>query len=223
MVEFVFVKHAGLALDAALLFVVGLFVAWPVVHYRLRTVAAPALAAFRLVLRLMGPSAGIPRMAAVIFGFNTCAIFLYMACGFHPLLPKAFAVWTGLNIGAVMGLGRREEEALSARAAPESWRPAPALTSVCAALVLVVELPCFWFGIAMGVGLGHEVQAGAAYAAALGDRAGPYFAVLAPLLLCSAVAESVAIRGMAGRVGPRGPGDAGAPDAPPRGRAGRLD
>jgi hypothetical protein len=200
MVEFVFVGHAGLALDAALLFAVGLFASWPVVRYRLRTLAAPGLAAFRLVLRLLGRHPGIARMTAVIFGFNAVAIFLYMASGLHPLLPKVFAVWTGLNIGAIMGLAGGDELARSAGPTPDAWRPPPALAGACSLVVLLVELPCFWFAIAMGMRMGHLVQSGAAaYAEALAPRAAAYAAVLAPLLLSSALAEAVAIRGMAAR------------------------
>ncbi|MHC4788981.1 MAG: hypothetical protein ACYS8K_07230, partial [Planctomycetota bacterium] len=71
MIEFVFAVHLRLALRAALLFAVGLFAAWPVVRYRIKSLAALPMAVFRLVLRLIGPSPTIARMAGVIFGFNT--------------------------------------------------------------------------------------------------------------------------------------------------------
>ena len=199
MLEFVFRAHMRLASHAALLFAVGLFISVPVVRYRLRPIAWLPLAVFRLVIGLIGSSPSMARMVAVIFSFNTVAIFLYMASGFHPVLPKVFGIWTGMNIGIVMGMARQEELAgRSGWAKPGQWRPSRSLTGLCGLLVLLLELPCFWFAVAMGISLSHAVQAGMqSYTEALAPRASAYLAVIAPLLLCSAVAEAVAIRGTA--------------------------
>ena len=195
MLEFVLAEHFRLAIHAALLFAVGLFVSWPVVHYRLDALAALPLAVFRAVLRLMGPSPGIARMTAVIFGFNGIAIFIYMASGLHPLLPKLFAVWTGMNVGLVVGMGREEALVEQARPRAGQWVPAARLTRLCGLLVLLLEMPSFWFSLAMGMSMGHAVRAGAAYADALGERAAAYAAIILPALLASALAESVTVRG----------------------------
>ncbi len=200
MLEFVLVNHFRLALDAALLFAVGLFASWPVVHYRLEGVARLPLALFRLVLRLIGRSPGVPRMTAVIWCFNSLTIFVYMASGFHPLLPKLFGIWTGMNIGVVLGMARHEEDLLQAGTpAPGQWVPPPLLATACGALVLVLELPCFWFSIAMGIGMGHAVESGQPYLSVLASRAAAYACVIVPVLAASAVCEAVAIRGSAGR------------------------
>jgi hypothetical protein len=196
MLDFVFRTHLRLALHAALLFAVGIFVSFPIVRYRLRALAWPAAQAFRLIVWLIGQSPGIPRMAAVIFLFNTIAMFVYMASGFHPLLPKVFGIWTGLNIGVILSMAREGRLEERTRPTGKQWRPPPRLSEICGIAVLAVELPCFWFSIAMGIGMGHAVQAGTQpYWAALGTRATAYFAVIAPLLLCSAIAETIAIRG----------------------------
>ena len=61
MLEFVFIQHLRLAIEAMVLFVIGLAISWPVVHYRWTWVAALPLAIFRSVLRLIGPSPGLVR------------------------------------------------------------------------------------------------------------------------------------------------------------------
>jgi len=201
MLDFVFRDHLRLALDAALLFGVGLFAAYPVVRYRLRAPAAVPLAALRLVARLMGRSPGLVRMAAVIWAFNSVVMFLDMASGFHPMLPKVLGMWTGLNVGIMIGLAPREKVFLPPqRPAAGQWVPSPPLAGSCALLVLLLELPCFFFAVAMGLSMGHAVQSGAAgYAAALSVRARAYFSVIVPVLLASALAEAGAIRGAAAR------------------------
>jgi hypothetical protein len=196
MLSFVFRDHARLALHAALLFAVGAFAAWPVMHYRLWGLARPALVVFRLVVRLLGRSPSIARTTAVIFGFNGVAIFLYMASGFHPFLPKLFGIWTGFNVCVVAAMAGEEGLMAAARPAPGQWMPSRGLGALCGLLVLALELPCFWFALAMGMSMGHAVQSGGAhYLLALAVRAGAYASVILPLLLLSALAESVALRG----------------------------
>ena len=199
MLEFVFRNHLRLAVHAALLFAVGLFISWPIVHYRLRALARLPLAIFRFVLRLIGPRPSIARIAGVIFCFNSVAIFIDMASGFHPLLPKLLGIWTGANVGMVAGLARQEGLAEPCEVGAGQWVPPARLVALCGLLTLVLELPSFWFALAMGMSLGHEVQSGSApYLSALAVRAGAYAAIVMPLLLLSALAEAVAVRG-AGR------------------------
>jgi hypothetical protein len=195
--RFIFVHHFWLALDAAILFVVGLFAAMPVVRYRLEVVKWLPLKLFRGVVRLMGDG-GVVRTAAVIWLFNSVAIFVYMASGFHPLLPKLFVMWTGLNIVVLTGgIDKEKDPVLSrlVRPAENGLQLPRAILLLCGLFVLVLELPCFWFAIGMGVRMGHQVQAGARYVEQLSHRAVPYVAVIVPLLLVSAIAEAIAIRG----------------------------
>jgi hypothetical protein len=196
MYDFVFRQHFALAVDGFLLFVVGLFVAWPVLHYRLRGPAALPIAVFRVIVRVLGPAPSLARIAGTIFCFNSAAIFVDMASGWHPILPKLMAIWTGMNVGVVVGMARTDESLAAAPGrTPGQWVPPPRLAALCGALVLIVELSCFWFSIAMGISMGLHVQAGTEqYLAALGRRALAYVAVVMPLLLLSALAEAVTVR-----------------------------
>lgn len=194
--RFIFTEHQKPALYAAVLFAVGLFLSWPVIHFRMRALAALPLAVFRGVLRSLGPAPSIAGMAAVIFGFNAVVIFVDMALGFHPLLPKVLCIWTGMNVGIVAGMGDEAGLAYPRPAADGRWRPPRPLVWACAVAVLLLELPCFWLSIAMGITLGHAVQSSdSTYSAALAVRAQAYWTVIAPLLACSALAEAVAVRG----------------------------
>jgi hypothetical protein len=199
MLEFVFRDHLRLALDAALLFAVGLFASYPVVRYNLRGVAAPAVALFRLVVRLIGTAPTPARTAAVIWACNSLIMFVDMASGFHPLLPKVLCLWTGLNVGIMAGMAPQEADLL--RAGPPGagqWAPGPALTRLCALLVLVLELPCLFYAVAMGMNMGLLVQSGTVrYLPALSVRGRAYAGLIVPILLVSAVAETLAIRGAA--------------------------
>ena len=148
-------------------------------------------------MRLMGRRPGLARMAGVIWVYNCAVMFLYMATGFHPILPHAFAAWSGLNIGLIMARAGDDQGHLFDRLASPAdgrWRPSRALAGLCGALVLLVELPCFWYAVGMGVSLGREVQAGGRYLAGLGVRTAAYGCLIVPALLASAAAESVAIR-----------------------------
>jgi hypothetical protein len=198
MLGFLFREHVSLALDAGLLFAVGLFASYPVVRYRWRAVAAPPLALFRLVVRLLGPAPSIARMALVIWAFNSIIVFIDMASGFHPLLPKLLCVWTGLNVGVMLGMAPQELELQLASVRPGSWVPPPALARVCTVLLLVLELPCFFYAVAMGISMGLLVQSSAlSYLPGLAVRGRAYVTLLVPILLVSALAEAIAVRGTA--------------------------
>ena len=205
MLRFLFVEHCGLAWRMALLFGIGLALSWPVVRLRLRDVAWLPLQVFRLVMRLCGRRPGLVRMTVVIFGFNSVAIFIYMASGFHPLLPRLFAVLTGLNVGLIAGFSSALQTADPALLpAPRGWRPPSWLALLCGFAVLALELPAFWLSLAMGVSMGQSVSAGVVtYGAALSQRAAVYGSLVLPMLLVSAVAESLAISGVAPAGGER--------------------
>ncbi len=198
MLEFVFRDHLRLAVHALVLFVAGLLLAVPVLRWRVRVLILPARGLMRFALGLMGRAPGIARGAGVIFAHNAAVMFLCVASGFHPMLPAILTVWTGINIGVLVKAGDDAPGLLKAlQGPPDGWKPGPRLTALAGLLVPLIELPCFWFSAAMGMGMGQRIQAGAAlYAEALAERAAAYACVILPLLLVSAVAEAVAIRGM---------------------------
>ena len=198
MLRYVLADHLRLAVHGAILFAVGLFIGVPVLRYRVRALQWPAMRAFRIVIGLMGHRPGLFRMASVIWLFNSAVMFLYMASGVHPLLPKLFGIWTGLNVLVVASQAGRAGEpgfAEFSGAAPGQWRTPPGLAMGCGLLVLLIELPCLWYALGMGLSMGAEVAAGAGYLACLGPRAEAFLGVLVPMLFVSAAAEAVAVRG----------------------------
>jgi hypothetical protein len=200
LLHFIFVEHLILAAVAALMFVVGLLLSWPVVRYQVRWAQRPALKLFRLVLRLIGSQPSLLRMSLVIWLFNSTAMFIYMSCGVLPILPKLVAVCTGFNVAVIFARTEAMEELNDAgRPGALQWIPGPLVTSVCGLVVLLVELPCFWYAIAMGISLGQvAIGEGGSWADAFELRGRAYGAVIVPLLLVSAVCESIAIRGAGG-------------------------
>jgi len=196
LLQFVVVRHWRLALGAAALFASGLLASVPVGLCRIRAVEWLPLKALRLVLKLMGPRPALWRMAALIWAFNSAAIFLYMASGFHPAPPMIFAAWTGLNVGLVLAASRRRDEGSAWELGRPlgGWVPPAWLALACGALVVVLELPCFWYAIAMGISMGRGVMNGLGYLDLLAPRALAYAAFIVPSLLVSAAAEAVAVR-----------------------------
>jgi len=197
VIAFVLAQHFWPACEAALLFLLGALLAWPLLK------TAPGLLSWfpRLVLglvrKLIGARPGIGRMTVVIWGFNGTAMFLYMAAGFRPWLPEAVAVLTGFNIAAVMLWTAGGGEILEEPAAGDGWVPGKALAGLCGLTVLLLELPCFWYAVGMGIRLGREVASGSVpYGQGLCIRAQAYAVVILPALLVSALCEAVAIRGM---------------------------
>jgi hypothetical protein len=195
--DFLLVRHATLAMHAALLFAAGVFAGIPVIWFNVKPLQWLPVQVFRLVSRLMGRAPGILRMTLVIWLFNSAAMFVYMASGVHPMLVKVVGIWVGMNVVVAAVAGGREEETMRALASwpEERWRPSAQLGWACGGVVLVLELPAFWYAIAMGLSLSHEVQSGAArYLDALSSRAAAYLALIVPALLVSALCESLALR-----------------------------
>jgi len=209
--HFVLVLHFAPACLAALLFFAGAGLAAVVARWGPVFLTCPALLLFKGVRRLMGERPGLLRMVLVIFGFNGAAMFLYMASGVRPAIPLAIDVLTGFNIAAILLLAGQESVFAPAPgsdaggadrvAAGLLWIPSEKLTALCGLAVLLLELPCFWYSIALGVTLGREVVEGQqGYAAALSARGAAYVRLVLPALLVSALCEAVAIRGMQSRI-----------------------
>jgi len=142
------------------------------------------------------------KLAAFIFAFNGVAMFVYLLLGLIPFMPAVMAFWAGMNIAVVML--RSGQEALPPAPAEDSVTigeggaggAGQALTAICMALTLCLELPCFWFTIGMAQGM--DYWAGTVMApehlADLRMRVMTYAQVVLPLLGVSALAEAYAVR-----------------------------
>jgi hypothetical protein len=198
--RFIFVLHRGDAWEATLLAAVGSLLAIPAARFRVTGLLALPLFLFRLARRIVGEQANF-RMAGSIFAFNGTAMFLYMASGIRPVLPAAIAFLTGFNLTAILiAAGDERSGSLNPSVPAGAWVPGARLTAFCGLAVLALELPCFFFSTAMGIRLGAEIQGGlTTYLAGLAPRAAAYGRVVLPLLLLSAVCETLAIRGLSSR------------------------
>jgi len=195
---FVFSDHFDLACGAALLFLVGVLLAFPVVkHGSTRFTWLPSIL-FRLVRRMLGTNPGMMRLWPLIFGFNGTAMLLYMASGVHPVFPAAICIITGYNIAAILLLAGESEDPDGLAVSPASgWKPGKWVAGICGLAVLLLELPCFWYSIAMGIRLGQEILAGQTnYVQGIPARLHAYVLLILPILLVSAVCEAIAIRGV---------------------------
>ena len=129
-------------------------------------------------------------------------MFVYMSTGFLPGLPWVVALWTGLNIGIIC-IKTPELEPPFANRPPDDHSDGPAsraemlLVGACFLLVLLIELPCFWLSVAMGVTLSN-VPFGAERVELWTIRAAVYVRLIVPALLISAIAESKVVLGAGG-------------------------
>ncbi|NQT52199.1 hypothetical protein HQ576_09125 [bacterium] len=197
-------QHLFLGGVASMLFVAGVATALPVVRNDMRWLMAVPLWVFRAVLRAIGPSFPSLRTFLVIFVFNTVAVFGYMVSGVLVVVPAAVAFLTGLNIGVAVlkanEVAPQMAAALSAADSTAEPRDGGLWVGVCSLAVLVLELPCFWLSVGMGIGLGRRLVLDGPYTVArmrllLEPRVAAYVSLIVPALLVSALAETVAIRG----------------------------
>ncbi len=204
--SFVFVRHFDLACGAALLFLIGALLALPVVRCGANLLTSMPMLLFRAVRRMFGSRPGMTRLWSLIFGFNGTVMFLYMASGVHPFIPAAVSLLTGYNIAViVIKAGETDDSGFLAGSPDSGWRPSRWVAGLCAAAVVLLELPCFWYSIAMGIRLGQEVAAGqTTYTDGMAVRLQAYLLVILPLLFVSAVCEAIAIQGSG--VGDQGTG-----------------
>jgi hypothetical protein len=204
--RFIFLEHSGSACLAALLFLLGGLLALPVRKGRTPALTWLPRRLLRMIRVLLGEQPGFRRMFLVIFGFNSIAIFCYMASGIRPWVPALISLLTGYNIAAILFLAGEDMGFDTGAPVPGSlWVPGGLATGICGLAVLLIELPCFWYSIGMGIRLGREVVAGRTdYAQGLVVRGHVYVRVMIPLLLISALCEATAIRGMSARGEPGG-------------------
>jgi len=187
--------HLRPAAYAALVFTLGLLSSITVVKYRIEVLLAFPRWLSQKLPRMLSLSA-LP-MLLIIFGFNSTAILLYMLTGAaHYLAPVFIAFMTGTHIGIISIL------AMGASAAPpaaqEQGMARRRFALLCGLLTGLLELPCFWLAIGMGMtlgGFGAPVDDLAAMALV---RLSVYARMIAPVLFLSAAIETIGIKLMDG-------------------------
>lgn len=152
------------------------------------------------------------------------------------LLPTAVCFLTGMNIGIVAGtaqvfaaVSRAARRRISEERGPDDFGvdellppereteapvfPPRGMTSaqfytqtVCVILVALLELPAFWFAIALGTSLSRHwlPLAGPGVAESILARMTAYVTVIVPVLAISAAVEAVAVRMSTKETGPQG-------------------
>jgi hypothetical protein len=183
-------------------------VAIPLVKHGSKLFTWLPLILFRLVRRMLGTNPGMMRLWSLIFGFNGIAMLLYMASGVHPGFPAAICIMTGYNMAAILLLAGESEDLDGLVVSPASgWKPGKWVSGICGLAVLLLELPCFWYSIAMGIRLGQEILAGqTSYVQGIPARLHAYVFLILPILLVSAVCEAIAIKGMGSGIRGQGSG-----------------
>ena len=125
-------------------------------------------------------------------------MLLYVASGVHPGIPAAISILTGYNIAVILLLaGETDDPDGLAVSAGSGWQPSKWVAGICGMAVLLLELPCFWYSIAMGIRLGQEVLSDqTSYIQGIPTRLHAYLMLILPILFVSAVCEAIAIKGM---------------------------
>ena len=198
LLAFVFIQHFGLACGAALLFLVGALLAFPAVRTDSTRLTWLPLTLFSLVRRMLGTNPGMTRLGALIFVFNGTAMLVYMASGVRPVIPAIISIVTGYNIAVILLVAGETGDLDGLAVSPcARWIPPRWVAVLCGLAVAFLELPCFWYSIAMGIRLGQEVVAGRiGYLQGIVPRIHAYALLILPVLFVSAVCEAIAIRGM---------------------------
>lgn len=188
------IAHVGTAAYAALVFTLGLVGAFIAVRYRIEAlIAFPRWMANKLQGLIFLPPV---LLFLLIFGFNGTAICAYMLTGaIHYLVPVFIAFMTGTNIGIIMLLGVTSPP--DAPRQPVSFETNPrrqAVAMLCGLLTALLELPCFWLGIALGMTLGGFGGGTEGTRAAIAQRVRAYAQIILPILCISAAAETLGIK-----------------------------
>ena len=195
------VKQLPLAIWCATIFIGGGVVGVFAVRHQVRHLTAFPLWMANTLRKYMPPDASFLRIFAVIFTFNGTMMFLYMLSGLGVILPVIIDFLTGMHIMIVMldtSLRARMEMA-TAQADDDGKAVLPDIPRsrrFASALVLMLELPAFWFAIAMGITIGFAVQdqeGGQKVMALTRLATQAYVSVILPVLFLSALAEAYAI------------------------------
>lgn len=185
------------ALGASLAFFIGVYSARFVLASNIRPLMAVPVWVLRKLGRFLRRNPTIPALGLLIFAFNGTAMFIYLLLGLVPFLPATVAFLTGMNVAVGAAKGP-EIMAELGPAEPEHPEAPPRLNPVaaaCSVVVLLLELPCFWFTIALASGMSYTVVT-VAEPRNLPDfklRLMTYASIILPLLAVSAFAEAYSV------------------------------
>jgi len=183
-------KHIWGAFGMGLLFGTGMLLAIPVMRNRFRPLLFFPRIFADMLDRLLRNNPSTLRLAAFIFLFNSCAIFLYMLTGVVPFLPAVVALWAGLNVAlaAILAQERFPPADISAL-------PIPVTARIGAVMTFALEIPSFCFALAMGLTIQTRLPP-LFQGADIKDirlRALAYLMIIVPTLAISALAEAHAV------------------------------
>ena len=189
LIKFI-LSHTWLAAAATLLFAAGAMCAMPVLRWRIRPLLIlPEWLALRLQ-SIIEATPSVVGLGLFIFAFNGSAMFLYMLTGVLPGMPALIVFLTGLHVALAALISQRRGPQ-----PPAAPRHLPALARTCAGLTFLLELPCFWYTMAMSwtlrAGMTGEWQR--VTMNAIRERATAYLLVILPVLAVSALAEAYAV------------------------------
>jgi len=181
--------HTRLAAGMAFVFGAGAVFSLPVLQWQIKPLMYFPRKFAHLIERIVSAHLHRFRLAIFIFLFNGMAIFLYMLTGLIPGVPVAVTFLTGLNVALASFLGRRK--------VLQSSQPAALSASarICAILTFLLELPCFWYAMALGWTIKTRLPDlfTGENLASTKERVLAYALVILPLLGISALAEAHAV------------------------------
>ena len=208
------VSQTGFALYGMIAFILGAASAWIVIRWEVEPLERFALWLLKCVTWLVGQHPTMFRLFVIIWGFNSTAMFVYLCTGVWVVMPALVCFLTGMNLAIIFVRGPAAAEGVPLMAGPAAGTPGVEEGSglsvgplLCGLLVVLLELPAFWYSIGMGISLGHFVQEhfsvaeivllrlrSPGFIEALTQRATAYLHVIVPLLAVSALAEAYAVR-----------------------------
>jgi hypothetical protein len=200
-IAYLFIDHFLSACKAALYFLLGALAVIPLIRWYPTVCRKACGRLLRFIEKLFGPNPGLFRIAATIFLFNGTAMFIYLSTGAHPLVPSLIAVTTGFTLTLCFSLPQEAESLFGFKTAgPDDWIPSGPLAIAGGVATALIELPCFFYSIGMGITLGQDVSHDqVTYLSGLQTRATVYVTIVLPLLLVSAICETIAIQGIGSR------------------------
>jgi hypothetical protein len=149
----------------------------------------------RKLMRYLRGGPAVAEVFLVIFLFNGTAMFVYLMSGAIPFLPHAIVFMTGMNVavaglksGEILGEEEKAPEGEIDRVVTDTRNGLAVLdplSAVCSLLVVLLELPCFWFTMALSAAPGFVGE--------MRPRIMAYVSVILPLLAVSALAEAYAV------------------------------